>query len=259
MMSHSQYLPTPVRNHPFRLVTLLLMFMIPLMLGCGSQDPPVSTPDTTADETTTSQPADTTSSTGGPSTTTPSDPLDVPMAIWVSSGPEADTPESAAEAAVRELLGVTPVLGEFQAGDSRSGEILVFSPGENGPMQRSLLLLRQMGPDEKWSVIAAINPDIGIDAPPAGSLQNAGMLTVSGMARGFEGTIIVSAHRVGADREVLDMRIAAGGALWDPEPFSVELNLNGTATGEVIAIVVRGDTGLDTDTGEFSAIAIRIG
>jgi hypothetical protein len=79
------------------------------------------------------------------------------------------------------------------------------------------------------------------------------------MARGFEGTVIVSAHRVGGDRELLDMRIATGGSLWDPEPFSVELNLNGTAVGEVIAIVVRGDTGLDNDTGEFSAIAIRIG
>lgn len=108
-------------------------------------------------------------------------------------------------------------------------------------------------------MIAAINPDIGIDAPPAGSQQNPGMLTVSGMARGFEGTIIVSAHRVGGDQALLDMRIAAGGGLWDPEPFSVELNLNGTATGEVIAIVVRSDTGLDDDTGEFSAIAIRIG
>jgi hypothetical protein len=185
--------------------------------------------------------------------------MDVPMAIWVSSGPEADTPEAAAEAAVRELLGVTPILGEFMSGDSRSGEMLVFSPGENGQMQRSLLLLRQMGPEEKWSVIAAINPDIGIDAPLAGSQQNAGMLTVSGMARGFEGTIIVSAHHVGGDRALLDMGIATGGGLWDPEPFSVELNLNGTTTGEVIAIVVRGDTGLDNDTGEFSAIAIRIG
>lgn len=185
---------------------------------------------------------------------------DVSLAVPVRPSPQtADTPESAAKAAVRELLGVTPILGEFQAGDSRSGEMLVFSPGENGLMQRSLLLLRQMWPGEKWSVIAAINPEIGIDAPPAGSQQNPGMLTVSGMARGFEGTVIVSAYRVGADNKVLDMRIAAGGGLWDPGPYSVELNLNGTATGEVIAIVVRGDSGLDNDTGEFSAIAIRIG
>lgn len=148
-MTHLQHLSAPARNRPYRLVSLLLMFMIPLMLGCGSQDPPVSYPDTTANETTTSQTADTTPTTGGPSTTAPSDPVDVPMAIWVSSGPEADTPESAAEAAVRELLGVTPILGEFQAGDSRSGEMLIFSPGENGLMQRSLLMLRQMGPAEK--------------------------------------------------------------------------------------------------------------
>ena len=181
------------------------------------------------------------------------------MAIWTSLGPEADTPETAAAAAVTELLGVVPVLGEFMAGDSRSGEILVFAPSENGLIQRSLLLLRQMGPEEQWSVIAAINPDIGIDAPSAGSYQTPGLLTVSGMARGFEGTVIVSAYRVGANRELLDMRIAAGGAFWDPEPFSVELDLRNAAPGEVIAILVRGDTGLDADTGEFSAIAIRIG
>jgi len=240
------------------IVSLLLAFVIS---GCGSTASPSTTvePTTTPDATTV--PTDTTTTSGPPDTTvTPTtDPSDVPMAIWASLGPEADSPETAATAAVTELLGVTPILGEFMAGDSRSGEILVYAPGENGLIQRSLLLLRQMGPGEKWSVIAAINPDIGIDAPSAGSQQNPGMLTVSGMARGFEGTVIVSAHRVQTSANPLDMRIVTGGALWDPEPFTVDLDLSTTMAGEVVAILVRGDTGLSDDTGEFSAIAIRMG
>jgi len=37
------------------------------------------------------------------------------------------------------------------------------------------------------------------------------------------------------------------------------VDLRDTSKGDVIAIVVRGDTGLEDDPGEFSAIPIRIG
>ena len=51
-------------------------------------------------------------------------------AIWPAAGVVFETPEEAAEDFVSRVLGVPPVLGEFQQGDARSGEIEVFSPGE---------------------------------------------------------------------------------------------------------------------------------
>lgn len=185
--------------------------------------------------------------------------VETPLAIWSSAGSEANTPESAADAAVRSLIGVTPVLGDFMSGDNRSGEMIVFSPGETVPVERSLLLLRQLGSDNRWSVIGAINSAMTIDEPESGGVVPAGMLTVSGRGRGFEALIVVSAHRISDRIELIDQEIAMGGSLERSEPFRVELDLRGTSPGDVIAIVVRGGVGLEDDPGEFSALPIRIG
>jgi hypothetical protein len=181
-----------------------------------------------------------------------------PLSIWSSSGAESDTPVSAADATVRTLIGVTPVLGEYRAGDSRSGEMIVFSPGETVPVERSLLLLRQLGPDDRWSVIGAINDAMSIEVPASGAVVPSGRITVTGRARGFEGLVVVSAHRVGDTVELIDQQITTAGSLEESEPFRVELDLSNTNPGEVIAIVVRGGVGLENDPGEFSAIPIRI-
>ncbi len=182
-----------------------------------------------------------------------------PLSIWSSSGAESDTPLHAADAAVRALIGVTPVLGEYRAGDSRSGEMVVFSPGETAPVERSLLLLRQLGPDDRWSVIGAINDAMPIEVPTSGDVVPPGRVAVSGRARGFEALVVVSAHRIGDEIEMVDQVITSGGSLDESKPFRVELDLSGTNRGDVIAIVVRGGVGLEEDPGEFSAIPIRIG
>lgn len=192
-------------------------------------------------------------------TTNPGEGVIGQLAIWSADRPEADTPEQAAHAAVRTLIGVDPVLGDFMAGDSRSGEIEVFSPTENARVVRSLLLMRQLGPTERWSVIGAINPAMTIDQPVSASTVPAGMLTVSGRGRGFEALLVVSAHRIGDRIELIDRKITMGGSLEKSEPFQVELDLRGTEPGDVIALVIRGGVGLENDPGEFSAIPIRIG
>ena len=189
--------------------------------------------------------------------------VDAPLAIWSSTDSLADSPahspEGAAIAAVETLIGVTPVLGDFMAGDNRSGEMIVYSPGETVPVERSLLLLRQLGPDDRWSVIGAINAAMTIDEPETRSVVPAGSVTVSGRGRGFEGLIVVSAHLIGDTIELIDQEIAMGGSLERSEPFHVELDLSDTDPGDMIAIVVRGGVGLEDDPGEFSAIPIRIG
>ena len=153
-----------------------------------------------------------------------------------------------------------PVLAPFRAGDSRSGEIDAMSAAETGSTNlRATLLLRQLGPDDGWFVIGAINPMVSIDTPEAGSVIPAGPLSVAGAARGYEATIIVKAFVAGTTELVVDPAIAMGGSMETPEPYATHLDLSFATPGTVIALVVRGDTGLETDPGEFSAIPLVIG
>lgn len=186
--------------------------------------------------------------------------LDQP-AMWPGSDVVLDTPEQAAESFVAEVLGVEPVLGEFLAGDSRSGEIQVFSPGEvEGAdlLERGRLGLRMIGPDDGWFVIAAASEGVAIDAPEALGRVAAGPVEVSGRGRGFEGTLVVTAFRAGDADGVLDEVIARGGPFEALEPFSVTLDLSAATEGDVVAIVVRGDTGLEGDPGDFAGLPVVI-
>ncbi|CAB4574700.1 unannotated protein [freshwater metagenome] len=224
--------------------------------------PTTVTPTTVAPTTvapTTVAPTTVAPTTVAPTTTTPSG-LEQP-AIWPAADVVFTTPEDAARSFVEDLIGVPAVLGEFMAGDSRSGEIEVFSPGEGGPgssVVRSLLLLRQLGPDDGWFVLAAVRPEVSIDEPASGSTVPAAPLTVRGAARGYEATILVSAFPAGTTDRIGDTVIASGGALETPEPYEAVVDLTDVPAGTVVTLLVRGDTGLETDPGEFSAIPVVI-
>jgi hypothetical protein len=189
--------------------------------------------------------------------------LDQP-AIWPAPDVVFATPEEAAADFVSAVLisDGDPVLGEFQEGDVRSGEIEVLFAGEEGdldpPLTAGVLLLRQIGPTDGWYVIAATSDGATIDTPSALAEVPAGTVTVSGQGRGFEGTLAVSAFPPGADAATFDRQIGTGGASDVAEPYSVELDLSGAAAGEVVVILVRGDTGLGTDPGTFAAIPVVI-
>jgi hypothetical protein len=183
--------------------------------------------------------------------------LDQP-AIWPAADVVLPTPEAAAADFVEAVLGVPAVLGEYQAGDARSGEIEVFSPGEQTPVSRSRLLVRQLGPDDGWYVIGAVSPDATISTPETNAEVAAGPLTVAGAARGFETTVVVTAFSSGDADAVLDEVVTSGGAFATPEPYTVTVDLARASPGDVVALLVRGDTGLETDPGPFAAIPVVI-
>lgn len=186
--------------------------------------------------------------------------LDQP-AVWPASDVVLDTPEEAAASFVSGVLGVEPVLGDFLGGDSRSGEIQVFSPGESEGaelLERGLLGLRIIGPNDGWFVIAASSRGVLIESPETLDRVPAGPVVISGRGRGFEGTVVVTAFRAGDADDVLDQEIASGGAFGTLEPFRVTLDLSGGEPGDVVALLVRGDTGLDGDPGDFTSIPIVI-
>jgi hypothetical protein len=211
---------------------------------------------TTTSKATTSEIA--TTAVSGP-TTTRTVLLEQP-AIWPAADVVFDTPEQAAADFVTHVLGVEPVLGTFQQGDSRSGEIEVFSPGEGAGARvpRGLLLLRQLGPDNGWFVIGAANDFASIASPESMAVIPAGPLTVAGAARGFEANVVVTAILAGDAKTVLDSEITMGGAKDTAAPYSAVVDLSAAAPGDVVALIVRGGAGLETDPGDFGAIPVVI-
>lgn len=189
--------------------------------------------------------------------------LDQP-AIWPAADIVFSTPEDAAADFVTSVLisEGDALLGEFQQGDARSGEIAVLFAGEGGdldpPSESGTLVLRQIGPTDGWYVIAAMSDGVTIDTPSALDEVPAGTLRVSGEGRGFEGTLAVSAFPPGDIAGRFDLQIGAGGAVDELEPYSVELDLSGAVDGDVVVILVRGDTGLETDPSTFAALPVRI-
>jgi hypothetical protein len=257
--------------------------LVPLMLlaatafvSCGDEtstgtteasSPPTAEPTAGAPATST-QPtieSTTTAAVSVPATTSASSTTEVSgpeqPAIWPAADVVFTTPEAAAEDFLEKLLGVPPVLGEFVAGDTRSGEIEVRSPADGGPgssVARSTLLLRRLGPDDGWFVLAAVTPYVSIDSPEAGITVPAAALDIAGAARGYEATIIVKAVIAGTTTPLVEPAIAMGGALEAPEPYTTSIDLSAVPAGTIVTILVRGDTGLETDPGEFSAIAVVI-
>ncbi len=184
-------------------------------------------------------------------------------AIWPAADVVFATPEEAAADFVREVLisDGEPELGEFQQGDARSGEIVVFFPGEGAgatPTERGLLALRQLGPDDGWFVIAASSDGVTITSPVALARVAAGPLTVEGVGRGFEATLVVSAFPPGGADAEIDSELASGGAFETAEPYSAVLDLSGAEPDDVVVVLVQGDTGLGSDPGEFAAIPVAV-
>ncbi len=231
--------------------TSLLRLLVPALVAalvvaaCGDDDPP----DTAA-------PTSTSSTTAVPDTAVG---LAQP-AVWPGSDVAPDTPEEAATAFVEDLLGVPAVLGPFQQGDARSGEIEVGLRTEDGrgsDQVRTTLLLRQLAPTEGWYVIAAVSEGMAITSPTIEDSPS-GEVVVAGSGRGFEGTVVVQVVIPGVAEPVAEA-IAAGGSMGELEPWEVTLDLSEVAPGTVVGIVAKGGVGLETDPGEVAALPVVVG
>lgn len=241
----------------------------------GNDDADQIIPATTPPHT---QPAPATSvvpeATSPPSTTvnvptTPTVPLTTTVqapeqaAIWPAADVVFETPQAAADDFMMSVLGAG-VLGDFRQIDARSGEIEVRSNADAPPgttSLRALLQLRQLRPTDGWYVTSATSQGASISLPVAGAEVPAGLLTVEGEARGFESTLNIFAFAAGPDFSALDdidAVLASGGAFEQTEPYSATIDLSTASPGDVITILVRGDTGLSDDPGEFAAIPIVI-
>ncbi len=252
------------RNRMFSVLVMSALFA-----ACGNDqsggatttsEPAATTTTAASATTTTSEPAATTTTTQPATTTAPPAEVQQP-AIWPAADVVFDTPEAAATDFLAKVFGDGPVLGEFRAGDLRSGEIDVYASVDGVAIStpRSVLLMRQLGPSAGWFVLAAANENATITVPDATSVVPAGPLTVEGVASGFEATVVVSAFVAGRSDLEFDKEVTMAGNFGVALPYSVSLDLAGASPGDIVALLVRGGAGLETDPGDFGAIPVVIG
>jgi len=214
-------------------------------------------PSTSPAATSTTEAAATTT-TGATTTTEPAAVEE--LAIWPAPDVIFAEPAEAAVDFVEHAFDVPATLGEFREGDAADvGEIDVYSPGEGvypEPNLRGTLHVRQFGPG--WFVTGAVSDEASITEPETPIVVPAGPLTVAGEALGFEANVVVFAFPQGDSDGELDRVVTMAGSMFEPEPYSVDLDLSGAAPGSVVGIVTRGGSGLETDPGAFAAIAVEI-
>lgn len=272
----------PARHRHRSLAVVASLALLTVMSACGDDDEPADTTSSPSSSSgistslpptsgggTTGVPTSDTTATSAPESTTPSSGSSgssVPgeleqAAIWPAADVVFATPEEAAYDFVAKVLEVPVVLGEFQAGDSRSGEIELWfeADGNTVEIARGVILLRQLGTSNGWFVIGVANDNASITMPEAGDTIPAGPVTVEGKFRGFEASGTVYAYVAGDAGRILDSEQAMGGAMETPESFTVELDLSDAEPGSTVMIMVRGGVGLETDPGEIGAIPVVIG
>jgi len=145
-----------------------------------------------ADTTTTSEPTTTeaTTTTEGTTTTTAFDPgVDVSQAVYPdpSTSQRFDDPQALVASFARDYVGMTaPVIGDYMAGDNRSGEIEVRGFADGAP---TTVMVRQLE-DDTWFVIGAATESIQPASPQPGQAVTS-PVPLSGQAYAFEGTVDV--------------------------------------------------------------------
>ena len=215
-----------------------------------------STTSTPTSETTTSSTTTTTSTTTSEAPFAPTlTDEELATVVW----PDQDTsqrfsdPSAAAYSFATDLLGFTdPIMGEFMAGDSRSGEIEVRA-ADNGPA--TTVLVRQLG-DDSWWVLGAQTDDIVLEQPESGATVSS-PLQLSGRARAFEGTVEVAVLRDGST-DPIGSGFVTGGATEQLEPFSGEVEFD-AADAEWGALALTTTSAEDGRVWQATVVRVRFG
>lgn len=198
---------------------------------------------TTSPGTATSRPDPTTNASGVPA--------DAVTAVWPTGAvPTRYTdPVAAARGFAIDMAAFgDPVLGDFRAGDSRSGEVEI-RPAPDGPV--TTVLVRMLG-DGTWWVLGAATADVTLDSPAAGDVLM-GTAELRGSALAFEGTV---------DVRILDDTLAtlASGVVTGggdvARPFSAEFPMDGPASGHGTVLLT---TASAENGSTWTATAVRVG
>lgn len=199
----------------------------------------------------------TTGDAGSPtSTTTTSAPATggADTALWPPAGSSTSftSPADAARSFAVEFLGFrSPVVEAFAAGDARSGEVPV-RPSARGPV--TTILVRQLGPDNSWRVLAAMTRNIEVDRPEAGA-EISSPVRVGGRAVAFEGTVQVEVRADGVTDAVGSGFVTGGGDRPGPFEGSISFEAGSETTGSLVLFTRSAENG---EVWEAMAIRVRL-
>ena len=213
-----------------------------------------STSSTTESTTTTTEEATTT--TEGPTTTAVFVPDVDPYAVAFpapTTSRRFGSPEPAAQAYATEVLGFTELeMGDYLAGDSRSGEIEISDrPGG----QVTVILLRQME-DDNWFVLGSNNADIVVDQPEVGAAMKS-PFTTSGRALAFEGTVDVLVLAQD-DPDPLGEGFVTGSGTPPAGPFEGEISFTAPAGDTAGVLVYRTRSAEDGHVQQATSFPVRL-
>ena len=162
--------------------------------------------------------SDTTTTSRKPATTTTTKAvaLDLSTAVFPVGDVRYSSPVEAATAFANEYVGFTsPIVGQFVAGDSRSGEVPVQA---TNPGVVTTVLVRQLDSAGHWWVLGSSSPNLVLTSPSAGAAITSAV-TLKGQSTAFEATFNVEIRQ---DRTApsLGGGPAMGGSNGDMGPFT---------------------------------------
>jgi hypothetical protein len=140
-------------------------------------------------------------------------------------------PVEAATGFATDFLGFTePLVGEFQAGDNRSGEVEIRA-SNTGPI--TTVFVRQLTADDSWWILGAASENITISEPETGT-EVTSPIGVSGSAVAFEGTVDVELRADGNGEPIFEGFVTAGATSREPFAETFDFTSPGAVGGALV-------------------------
>ncbi len=215
-----------------------MLVLVPMVVvACGNSPSPSST-------TTTPSAAATTSP--GSATST---------AVWptTASSTRYQTPEAAAQGFVTDYLRmVNPVIGQFQQGDARSGEVPV-QPRATGPV--TTVLVRELGSDNSWWVLGAGTAAITL-TDPAWNASITSPVMLKGTAMAYEGTVQTQVREDDNSNPLGEGHVTGGSKATASFSGSIVFSKASTQYGAIVLYTTSAENGAVV---EASVIRVQFG
>jgi hypothetical protein len=180
-------------------------------------------------------------------------PVDTSTAMWpvASSTTRYSDPVSAARGFATDYVGFTdPIVGDFQQGDARSGEVPVQATA-TGPV--TTVLVRQLG--DSWWVLGSSTPNIQLTSPSALATISS-PVHLQGTGTAFEATINTQVRQDGVT-EPLGSGTVMGGSNGAMGPFDGTLAFQAQAPGSAGALVLLTVSAKDGHVSEATVVRVK--
>lgn len=235
----------------FVVLGAVLASVLASVSACGTgEDPPAATSSTTPPSSAGDGPSSSAASSASSSSGSAA-PVDTSTAIFPTADSDVrfTSPDAAATAFAVEYVGMAaPVVGGFQAADSRSGEVEIRTRPDGPP---STVVVRQLS-DGNWWVLGSGLENIRLDQPAAGArLTSPTQLT--GQALAYEGHVDVELRADGVDAPISTTFVTGGGDV--VRPFEGTLTFP-APTQRFGAILLITRSARDGSVAEFVAVRV---